>query len=190
MDSRTAFFTDGGYSQQYRSYLSTYGSWEVERRDGGRIWIILRSTRSPMSPRRYRCDSGRRSRRIWIWSRCPKHNSIAASSTKAKAVRLQIFLAGKPELPISLRFSKIADHEYLDLALHEICKEMIYSYRTDLRRSNMIEIFPKTHPKVGHNVTLSFGCHSVPLHREFEMGVQITPYRASRRQSQKCIENG
>lgn len=42
---------------------------------------------------------------------------------QAKAVRLRIFLASRPELPISLGFSEIADHEYQDLALHEISEE-------------------------------------------------------------------
>jgi hypothetical protein len=39
---------------------------------------------------------------------------------KAKAVRFRIFLTSRPELPITLGFSEIADHEYQDLALHEI----------------------------------------------------------------------
>ncbi|CAI7673674.1 unnamed protein product [Penicillium pancosmium] len=39
---------------------------------------------------------------------------------KAKSVRLRIFLTSRPELPISLGFSEVADHEYEDLALHEI----------------------------------------------------------------------
>lgn len=43
---------------------------------------------------------------------------------KAKAVRLQIFVTSRPELPISLGFSEVADHEYQDLALHEIPKEV------------------------------------------------------------------
>lgn len=43
---------------------------------------------------------------------------------KAKAVRLRIFLTSRPELPISLGFSEIADHEYQDLALHEIPEEV------------------------------------------------------------------
>ncbi|KAJ5819444.1 hypothetical protein N7474_005035 [Penicillium riverlandense] len=44
---------------------------------------------------------------------------------KAKAVRLRIFLTSRPELPISLGFSDIADHEYQDLALHEIPEKVI-----------------------------------------------------------------
>ncbi|KAJ5367193.1 hypothetical protein N7541_001134 [Penicillium brevicompactum] len=43
---------------------------------------------------------------------------------KTKAFRLQIFLTSRPELPISLGFSEIADHEYQALALHEIPKEV------------------------------------------------------------------
>jgi hypothetical protein len=43
---------------------------------------------------------------------------------KAKAVRLRFFLTSRPELPISLGFSEIADHEYQDLALHEIPEEV------------------------------------------------------------------
>ncbi|KAJ5938324.1 WD40 repeat-like protein [Penicillium verhagenii] len=42
---------------------------------------------------------------------------------KAKAVHIQIFLTSRPELPISLGFSDIADHEYQNLALHEIPEE-------------------------------------------------------------------
>jgi hypothetical protein len=43
---------------------------------------------------------------------------------KAKAVRLRIFLTSRPELPISLGFSEIANLEYQDLALHEIPEEV------------------------------------------------------------------
>jgi hypothetical protein len=43
---------------------------------------------------------------------------------KAKAVRLRIFLTSRPELPISLGFLEIADHEYQDVALHEIPEEV------------------------------------------------------------------
>ncbi|KAL4776957.1 hypothetical protein BDW60DRAFT_203057, partial [Aspergillus nidulans var. acristatus] len=43
---------------------------------------------------------------------------------KAKSVRLRIFLTSRPELPISLGFSEIGDHEYQDLALHEIPEEV------------------------------------------------------------------
>jgi hypothetical protein len=38
--------------------------------------------------------------------------------------RLRIFLTSRPELPISLGFSEIGDHEYQDLALHEIPEEV------------------------------------------------------------------
>ncbi|KAF4232359.1 hypothetical protein CNMCM6805_010005 [Aspergillus fumigatiaffinis] len=43
---------------------------------------------------------------------------------RAKAIRLRIFLTSRPELPISLSFSEIADHEYQELALHEISEEV------------------------------------------------------------------
>ncbi|KAJ5119729.1 WD40-repeat-containing domain protein [Penicillium atrosanguineum] len=43
---------------------------------------------------------------------------------KAKAVRLRIFLTSRPEIPISLGFSEIANHNYQDLALHEIPEEV------------------------------------------------------------------
>ncbi|CAI7639606.1 unnamed protein product [Penicillium pancosmium] len=43
---------------------------------------------------------------------------------QAKAVRLRIFLTSRPELPISLGFSEIADDSYQDLALHEIPEEV------------------------------------------------------------------
>lgn len=43
---------------------------------------------------------------------------------KVKAVRLRIFLTSRPELPISLGFLEIANHEYQDLALHKIPEEM------------------------------------------------------------------
>ncbi|KAJ5433611.1 uncharacterized protein N7458_012767 [Penicillium daleae] len=39
---------------------------------------------------------------------------------RVKAIRLRIFLTSRPELPIRLGFSEIADHEYQDSALHEI----------------------------------------------------------------------
>ncbi|KAJ5404017.1 WD40 repeat-like protein [Penicillium cosmopolitanum] len=42
---------------------------------------------------------------------------------KAKAVRIRIFLTSRPELPINLGFSEITDHEYQDIALHEIPEE-------------------------------------------------------------------
>ncbi|KAJ5369269.1 uncharacterized protein N7496_009029 [Penicillium cataractarum] len=43
---------------------------------------------------------------------------------KAKAVCLRIFLTSRPELPISLGFSEIAEREYQDLALHEIPEQV------------------------------------------------------------------
>ncbi|KAH8703496.1 WD40-repeat-containing domain protein [Talaromyces proteolyticus] len=43
---------------------------------------------------------------------------------KVKAIDLRIFLTSRPELPISLGFSEIADHEYQDLALHKIPEEV------------------------------------------------------------------
>jgi hypothetical protein len=43
---------------------------------------------------------------------------------KVKAVRLRIFLTSRPELPVSLGFSAVGDHEYHDLALHEIPEEV------------------------------------------------------------------
>ena len=43
---------------------------------------------------------------------------------KAKAIRLRIFLTSRPELPISLGFSEVADYDYQDLALHEIPEEV------------------------------------------------------------------
>ncbi|CAG8382220.1 unnamed protein product [Penicillium salamii] len=39
-------------------------------------------------------------------------------------VRLRIFLTSRPELPIRLGFSKMANHQYQDLALHEIPEEV------------------------------------------------------------------
>ncbi|KAJ5174130.1 uncharacterized protein N7482_000007 [Penicillium canariense] len=44
---------------------------------------------------------------------------------KAKAYRFRIFITSRPELPINLGFLEIANHEYQDLALHEIPKEVI-----------------------------------------------------------------
>jgi energy-coupling factor transporter ATP-binding protein EcfA2 len=43
---------------------------------------------------------------------------------RVKVIRLRIFLTSRPELPISLSFSEIADQEYQDLALHEIPDEV------------------------------------------------------------------
>ncbi|KAL2359964.1 hypothetical protein RJZ56_007181 [Blastomyces dermatitidis] len=43
---------------------------------------------------------------------------------KIKAIHLRIFLTSRPELPISLDFSEITDHEYQDLALHKIPEEV------------------------------------------------------------------
>ena len=39
-------------------------------------------------------------------------------------VRLRIFLTSRPELPIRLGFSKMTNHQYQDLALHEIPEEV------------------------------------------------------------------
>ncbi|KAJ5359769.1 hypothetical protein N7517_008960 [Penicillium concentricum] len=44
---------------------------------------------------------------------------------EANAVRIRVFLTSRPELPIILGFSKIADHDYRNLALHEIPEEVI-----------------------------------------------------------------
>ena len=44
---------------------------------------------------------------------------------KVKSLRLRIFLTSRPELPVSLGFSEIGNHEYQDLALHEIPGEVI-----------------------------------------------------------------
>ncbi|CBF80695.1 WD40 repeat domain-containing protein [Aspergillus nidulans FGSC A4] len=49
---------------------------------------------------------------------------LLPSLQKAKSVHLRIFLTSRPELPISLGFSEIRDHEYQDLALHEIPEEV------------------------------------------------------------------
>lgn len=43
---------------------------------------------------------------------------------KANAIRLRIFLTSRPELPIRLGFSKITNHDYQDLALHEISEKV------------------------------------------------------------------
>ncbi|QKX60481.1 uncharacterized protein TRUGW13939_07626 [Talaromyces rugulosus] len=43
---------------------------------------------------------------------------------KVEAVHLRIFVTSRPELPIRHGFSKVADHEYQDLALHEIPEEV------------------------------------------------------------------
>lgn len=44
---------------------------------------------------------------------------------KPNAVRLRVFLTSRPELPVCLGFSKIANHDHKDLILHEIPKEVI-----------------------------------------------------------------
>jgi hypothetical protein len=44
---------------------------------------------------------------------------------EAKALRIRVFLTSGPELPVKFGFSKIADHDYLELALHEIPEEVI-----------------------------------------------------------------
>ncbi|CAI7635150.1 unnamed protein product [Penicillium pancosmium] len=41
------------------------------------------------------------------------------------AMRLRVFLTSRPELPIRLGFSEIANHEHEDLVLHEIPEELI-----------------------------------------------------------------
>ncbi|KAJ5719028.1 hypothetical protein N7493_007483 [Penicillium malachiteum] len=41
-----------------------------------------------------------------------------------KTIRHRIFLTSRPELPIRLGFSKMANHEYQDIALHEIPDEV------------------------------------------------------------------
>lgn len=43
---------------------------------------------------------------------------------KAKVARLRVFLTSRPELPINLGFSEIANHVYQDLALHEVPEEV------------------------------------------------------------------
>lgn len=43
---------------------------------------------------------------------------------KVEAVRIRIFVTSRPEPPISRGFSEVADHEYQDLALHEIPEEV------------------------------------------------------------------
>ncbi|KAJ6028867.1 hypothetical protein N7540_004443 [Penicillium herquei] len=43
---------------------------------------------------------------------------------KAKAVRLRIFLTSRPELPVNLGFSNVADHEYQNLSFHEIPEQV------------------------------------------------------------------
>ncbi|KAL6233820.1 hypothetical protein BDW75DRAFT_182272 [Aspergillus navahoensis] len=49
---------------------------------------------------------------------------LLPSLQKAKAVSLRTFVTSRPELPINLGFSEITDHEYQDLALHEIPEEV------------------------------------------------------------------
>jgi hypothetical protein len=44
---------------------------------------------------------------------------------KAKAVTLRIFVTSRPELAVDLCFSEIGDHEYQDLALHDIPEKVI-----------------------------------------------------------------
>jgi hypothetical protein len=41
-----------------------------------------------------------------------------------EAVSLRAFVTSRPELPVSLGFSEIADREYQDLALHDIPEEV------------------------------------------------------------------
>jgi hypothetical protein len=69
---------------------------------------------------------------------------------KAEAVRLRIFVTSRPELPIRFGFLEVADHEYQDLALHEIPEEVtehdihLFLCGTGLRRLATTEIFLKT----------------------------------------------
>ncbi|KAL4978203.1 hypothetical protein BDW66DRAFT_130506 [Aspergillus desertorum] len=49
---------------------------------------------------------------------------LLPSLKKVKAVSLRIFVTSRPELPIELGFSEMAEHEYQDLALHEIPEEV------------------------------------------------------------------
>jgi hypothetical protein len=44
---------------------------------------------------------------------------------ESHAIRLRIFLTSRPELPIRLGFSKVANHDHKDLILHEIPKQVI-----------------------------------------------------------------
>ena len=43
---------------------------------------------------------------------------------EANTIRIRIFLTSRPELPIHLGFSHIANHNYQNLALHEISEEV------------------------------------------------------------------
>ncbi|KAL4813122.1 hypothetical protein BDW67DRAFT_168863 [Aspergillus spinulosporus] len=49
---------------------------------------------------------------------------LLSSLKEAKAVSIRIFVTSRPELPINLGFLEIPDHEYQDLALHEIPEEV------------------------------------------------------------------
>ncbi|KAL4992898.1 hypothetical protein BDV10DRAFT_198750 [Aspergillus recurvatus] len=49
---------------------------------------------------------------------------LLPSLQKAEAVSLRVFVTSRPELPINLGFSDIANHEYQDLALHDIPEEV------------------------------------------------------------------
>ncbi|KAL5049138.1 hypothetical protein BDW71DRAFT_204890 [Aspergillus fruticulosus] len=49
---------------------------------------------------------------------------LLPSLRKAEVVRLRVFVTSRPETPINLGFSEIADHEYRDLALHDIPEEV------------------------------------------------------------------
>jgi hypothetical protein len=44
---------------------------------------------------------------------------------EVEALRLRVFITSRPELPIRLGFSKLAEHDHGDLVLHEIPKETI-----------------------------------------------------------------
>jgi hypothetical protein len=48
---------------------------------------------------------------------------LLPSLRKAEAVSLRVFVTSRPELPINLGLSDIADREYQDLALHDIPEE-------------------------------------------------------------------
>ncbi|KAL4750943.1 hypothetical protein BDW72DRAFT_193470 [Aspergillus terricola var. indicus] len=49
---------------------------------------------------------------------------LLPSLQKAEAVSLRVFVTSRPELPINLGFSEIANREYQDLALHDIPEEV------------------------------------------------------------------
>ncbi|KAJ5639784.1 uncharacterized protein N7484_007646 [Penicillium longicatenatum] len=49
---------------------------------------------------------------------------LLPQAQQLSTLRLRIFLTSRPELPIRLGFSKMANHEYQDLAVHEIPEEV------------------------------------------------------------------